>query len=80
MLEVLDKFPDEPMSRALYGNYWKIGGVSKHDMKIRVLNYDKMPMVMKEWDFLSTSDSSFENGNVGKYIKDKFNVKSRFEV
>lgn len=80
MLEVLDKFPDEPMSRALYGNYWKIGGVSKHDMKIRVLNYGKMPMVMKEWDFLSTSDSSFESGNVGKYLKDKFKEKSRFEI
>ena len=80
MLEVLDKFPDEPMSRALYGNYWKIGGVSRHDMKIRVLNYNKMPIVMKEWDFLSTSGESFENGNVGKYLRDKFNVKSRFEL
>lgn len=80
MLEVLDMFPDEPMVRALYGNYWKIGGVSKHDMKIQILNYDKMPIVMKEWDFVSTSDSSFENGNVGKYIKDKFDIKSRFEI
>ena len=80
MLEVLESFPDEPMVRALYGNYWKIGGVSNHDMKIKILNYPKMTLVMRDWDFLSTSDSSFENGNVGKYIKDKFDIKSRFEI
>ena len=80
MLEVLEKYPDEPMIRALYGNYWKIGGVSKHDMKIKILNYSKMDLVMRDWDFLSTSDSSFQNGNVGRYIRDKFSVKSRFEL
>ena len=80
MLEVLEKFPDEPMIRALYGNYWKIGGVSKHDMKIRILNYSKMDLVMRDWDFLSTSDVSFSNGKVGRYIRDKFKHKSRFEL
>lgn len=80
MLEVLDKFPDEPMLRALYGNYWKIGGISRHDMKIRVLNYSNMKEVMRTWDFLSTSDESFKNGTVGRYIRDKFDIKSRFEL
>ena len=42
MLKVLDLFPDEPMSRGLYGNYWDIGGENKHDMKIRVLNYNNI--------------------------------------
>ncbi len=80
MLEVLEKFPDEPMIRALYGNYWKIGGVSKHDMKIKTLDYNKMSIVMRDWDFLSTSDVSFSNGKVGRYIRDKFKNKSRFEL
>lgn len=80
MLEVLDKFPDEPMSRALYGNYWQIGGVSKHDMKIETLEYAKMETVKRTWDFVSTSDKSFENGTIGAYLKQKFNKKSRFEV
>lgn len=80
MLEVLERYPNEPMFRALYGNYWKIGGVSNHDMKIKITNYKKIDLVMKEWDFLSTSDSSFENGNVGRYIKDRFYIKSRFEL
>jgi len=80
MLKVLDLFPDEPMSRGLYGNYWEIGGESKHDMKIRVLKYNKMDIVMNRWEFLSTSDVSFESGNVGRYIRDKFSEKSRFEL
>lgn len=80
MREVLDKFPDEPMTRALYGNYWEIGGVSRHDMKIKIMNYKKMPIVMREWDFLSTSDVSFESGNVGRYLRDRFKEKSRFEI
>lgn len=80
MLEVLDKFPDEPMSRALYGNYYEIGGVSKHDMKIKILKYNKINEVMNYWDFVSTSDVSFENGNIGRYLKDRFKIKSRFEL
>ena len=80
MLEVLNKFPNEPMSRALYGNYYEIGGVSRHDMKIKILNYKKMGDVMNSWDFVSTSDTSFSNGNIGRYLKDRFQEKSRFEV
>ena len=80
MLEVLDKFPNEPMSRALYGNYWEIGGESKHDMKIQRTQYKKSAQAIKEWDFVSTSDESFRNGNIGRYLRDMFNVKSRFEV
>ena len=34
LLEVLEKFPNTPGFRSLYGNYWKIGGEYKHDMKI----------------------------------------------
>ena len=76
-LEVLDKFPDEPMFRALYGNYWHIGGTNEPDHKVQLIEYD-MDRVDK-WKTVSTDDKSFEVGDVGKYIKDKFNMKSRFE-
>lgn len=79
MLEVLKLYPDEPMLRALYGNYWDIGGENRHDMKIELIDYQKMDMVDANWDFLSTSDTSFENGTVGRYIRAKFNKQSRFE-
>ena len=79
MLEVLKLFPEEPMNRALYGNYWGIGGVRRRDMKIRVTSYD-MTKVDREWEFVSTSDESFESGDVGRYLKRKFDKKSRFEI
>ena len=76
-LKVLDKFPDEPMFRALYGNYWNIGGESKHDMKCRVLSFPIEKL--QNWEFVSTQDDSFERGNVGQWLREKFNIKSRFE-
>ena len=79
MAEVLRMFPDEPMNRALYGNYWEIGGVRRRDMKIRVQDYD-MAKVDKDWEFVSTADESFESGDVGRYLKRKFNKRSRFEL
>lgn len=78
MLEVLRLFPDEPMNRALYGNYWGIGGIRRKDMKIRVTDYD-VAKVDREWDFVSTSDESFTSGNIGTYLRNKFRERSRFE-
>ena len=80
MLEVLGKFPDEPMTRALYGNYWAIGGVSRHDMKIMTIDYPKMKTVETKWDFVSTADDSFKIGVVGEFLKKRFDKRSRFEV
>ena len=79
MAEVLRLFPDEPMNRALYGNYWDIGGVRRKDMKIRVLSYPNMDEVRTQWDFVSTSDDSFREGEVGRFIRNKFKERSRFE-
>lgn len=78
-LEVLDKFPEVPAFRSLYGNYWKIGGVNKHDMKVKILNYGKLQLVKECWDFVSTDDQSFRRGNIGDFIREKFNRPSRFE-
>ena len=79
MLEVLRLFPDEPMSRGLYGNYWEIGGVRRKDMKVRVNVYEHMDEVKTQWDFLSTSDESFSEGNVGVFIREKFTNITSFE-
>ena len=78
-LEVLDKFPNTPCFRSLYGNYYGAGIVNKHDMKIKILRYSKMPLVKTEWDFVSTNDKSFAQGEVGEFIRDKFKEPSRFE-
>ena len=74
-LEVLEKFPGVGGFRSLYGNYWQVGGENQHDMKIKELGvFD-----WEDWEFLSTADKSFREGEVGKYIRGKFNKISRFE-
>lgn len=78
-LEVLDKFPATPAFRSLYGNYFGIGGIDRHDMKLKVLKYGKMQMVVDYWDFVSTNDTSFQYGEIGEFIRAKFNKPSRFE-
>lgn len=79
MLEVMEKFPKVPGLRSLYGNYWGIGGVDRHDMKIKILNYKNMDLVKNFWEFVSTDDASFRDGEVGRFIRERFDKKSRFE-
>lgn len=80
LAEVLDLFPDEPMVRALYGNYWQVGGVVKGDVKIAIQNSSKIQEIATKWSFVSTSDESFESGNIGVWIRSRFDKPSRFEV
>ena len=61
--------------RSLYGNYWKIGGVDQSDVKTA----DPSTPFNKDSDILSTSDTSFKVGDIGEYIRNKFQNKSRFE-
>ena len=75
-LEVLQAFSDNPMFRALYGNYWKIGGENHADVKIAKTNIEVKP----DMDYLSSQDSSFANGKVGEYIRKEFAEPSRWEV
>lgn len=74
--EVLQRFPDIPMFRSLYGNYWHIGGTLMDDVKIQ--NNDDVPG--KDWRFVSTSDGSFKNGRVGDFIRQQFKEPSRYEI
>lgn len=73
-LEVLDMFKS-PMFRSLYGNYCSVGGVTVPDVKI----YELEGVPEPDWVFLSTCEASFENGEVGKYIKARFITPSRWE-
>lgn len=79
LLTVLNKYPYTPGFRSLYGNHWKIGGQSKHDMKVKIVNFNGIDRIKNHWEFLSTSDTSFRDGNVGKLVRTQFNKKSRFE-
>lgn len=62
-------------SRSFYGNTYKIGGTKVKDVKV----YDLDNKFDHNTTFLSTSDMSFYFGEVGKFIREKFPNKSRFE-
>jgi len=79
MLETLEKYPKEPMIRALYGNYWGIGGENEPDPKYSEPN-DKVDDDIEKLEMISTSDESFRAGFIGRWIRDKFSDKSRFEA
>ena len=63
-----------PMFRVLYGNYWSIGGIDMKDMKI--LRNNNIP---EDATYLSSDDNSFMTGEIGRYMRNKFKGKSRFE-
>ena len=75
-LEVLEKFPNEPMFRALYGNYWHIEAVDESDCKVRRIDRRLKTNKM----FISTSDDSFNHGMIGADLRRHFSNPSRFEV
>lgn len=73
-LEVLDKFRS-PMFRSLYGNYCGVGGVTVPDVKI----YEPKGIPEPGQKFVSTCEASFDHGEVGSYIKERFKEPSKWE-
>lgn len=79
MREVLEKHPDEPMMRALYGNYWEIGGEQEADPKISDQHTVGLADKLRTMDVVSTSDESFQGGDIGRWLRDRFNNKTKYE-
>ena len=75
-VETINKFPNCPMFRSLYGNMHNIGGTITKDVKI--ISLEKAPT--GEEYLLSTSDDSFKNGRVGMHIRNQFKERCRYEV
>lgn len=74
-IETMEEFPDVPMFRCLYGNMHRIPAILHEDVKIA----DTTSIPKEEWIFTSTLDGSFKTGNVGKYIRDMFPEKCKYE-
>lgn len=80
MLDVMDKYPDVLFTRSLYGNYYKIGGEDTGDIMIKHPD-DWIGWVKKQSPmFLSTTEESFADGEIGEYIRSRFPNPSRWEV
>lgn len=72
--ETLKNF-NTPMFRSAYGNFNNIPYRSHVDVKI----YDDTSLPDEDWEYLSTTESSFQNGKVGEFIRAMFPNPSRFE-
>lgn len=80
LLKILDEYGDEHCIRSIYANVYKIGGKKTTDVKIRMPITVDLVDVMNNWQLVSTSDDSFAYGHIGRYLKDRFSKKCRFEV
>lgn len=62
----------------LYHNYWNRDepGEIADDVKI----YDDESLPPMDQRFISTSDTSFNYGEVGKYLRERFSTKSKYEL
>lgn len=63
--------------RTMYGNYYKIGGTKVADVKIYDIDQTIFP---DHIPFISTSDRTWNRGEIGNYLRKKFNRKSDYEV
>lgn len=75
MLATLEKYPDEPMFRALYGNINHIGGVNMPDVKF-YKNRQPWPIDT----YVSTADESWNQEKIGEIIRAAFPEPSHWEV
>jgi hypothetical protein len=77
-LEILTKYPEEPMFRALYGNL-----TAGDDPGAEVKDCKVTPWLRPAYelsDIISTEDRCFERDAVGRYIREEFKEPSRWEV
>lgn len=73
-LATINRFPNCPMFRSLYGNHHEVGGIIADDVKIT-----SETEVPKDPVFISTDDNSFKSGKVGEYIRNAFPDPCKYE-
>lgn len=75
MNETFEEFPEGLMWRSIYGNHHHKPNVEVTDCKIR----DNETIPSENSTYVSTEDASFLNGDVGEFLRDSFNTRSRYE-
>lgn len=78
LLEILELFGNYNCIRSIYANYYGLGGVKAHDVKI----FNNRPSFdYKEEPILSTDDSILrDNNQYWDYIKSQFRDKCKYEM
>lgn len=73
-LEILSEY-ESPQLRSLYGNVSGCEIIDRPDVKV-----NRIDIVPKDADFISTNDNTFCMGRIGEYIRETFNTPSPFEM
>lgn len=76
LLKLLTSRNCSPMIRSLYGNVYEIPFVYHKDVKI----YDTVSVPGNDWDYVSTSEVSFDFGKVGEWIREMFPNPCKYET
>lgn len=77
LLKILEDYPKEHCIRSIYANIYGIGGKKANDVKIVDR---KMPKEAEGWRFVSTNNWSFSHGEVGDYLRQRFNQPCKYET
>lgn len=64
-----------PQMRSVYGNITGCRYIEHSDVKVNRMEY-----IPDDPDFVSTNDNTFAFGNIGRYIRQTFDKRSRFEL
>lgn len=73
--KTLADHPNQKLFRSLYGNVNKLSGIQMDDVKVQGAGDE----FNKESPLLSTNDSSFRYGFIGKYIREIFTQPCEYE-
>ena len=80
--KVLEMFPDNRGTRSLYGNYLLSLPDGEHTLRgfsVDCKIFDPFSLPPEGAAFCSTEDTTFNSGAVGRYIRELFPKKSRWE-
>lgn len=75
MKNVIEEFGT--FGRSLYGNYVYYTDYCELMKDVKIMNQIQIPT--EEQVYVSTSDTTFNLGEVGKYIRKKFNEPCKYE-
>lgn len=79
MLAVMEKYPDILFTRSLYGNVYRIGGEDGEDVLIKRPSERIERLLRLDTVFLSSTEESFADGEIGRYVREAFPGKCRWE-
>lgn len=79
MLKILGEYPKEHCIRSIYANVYNVGGKKAKDVKLADKNSDHS-WIVRNSDFVSTSNDSFTFGHIGRWLRYRFSKPCRYEI